>query len=228
MKMGVVNQQISYLLETHLPGMILYLLGPPGVGKGTQVKRLIERLDQLSFRVISPGEEFRRLVAQGGPVAEEIERFTSQGKIVPFSLLEREVLTPFAASLQPEAVGILDGFPRTAEQVDACRRFGDRPQLAIFFEARDQLCAQRVQHGSRGRSDDDMKVVRERLALYRQNLPSVKAALSAQRIFHLTVDSSGSPDETTEIFLSETAWGLQVVKNLTVIKHRGARGLVSI
>src|SRR5579863_5424408 len=93
------------------PGQIL-LLGPPGVGKGTQAREM-ERLWGIPH--ISTGDVLRANVSQGtslGRMAEEIMR---RGELVPDSLVCEIVANRLE---EPDTFSgfILDGFPRTLGQ----------------------------------------------------------------------------------------------------------------
>jgi adenylate kinase len=96
-----------------LPGPVL-LLGAPGVGKGTQAKRL---MDEFGIPQISTGDllrEHRRLHTPLGMLAEEL---MSQGKLVPDDLVNQMVA---ARLTEPDTEHgyILDGFPRTLNQAE--------------------------------------------------------------------------------------------------------------
>ena len=93
------------------PGGVL-LLGPPGVGKGTQAREM-ERLWGIPH--ISTGDVLRSNVAQGAALGRVAQAFMKRGELVPDSLVCEIV----AARLQePDTFSgyILDGFPRTLSQ----------------------------------------------------------------------------------------------------------------
>jgi adenylate kinase len=96
-------------------GLNLILLGPPGAGKGTQAKLLIDR---YGIPQISTGDMLRSAVKAGTPSGVRAREFMQQGALVPDGLvidIIRERL-----QLPDSAKGfILDGFPRTVAQADA-------------------------------------------------------------------------------------------------------------
>ena len=96
-----------------LPGPVL-LLGAPGVGKGTQAKRL---MGEFGIPQISTGDllrEHRRNHTKLGMVADEL---MTQGKLVPDELVNEMVAVRL---VQPDTGGgyILDGYPRTLNQAE--------------------------------------------------------------------------------------------------------------
>lgn len=95
--------------------MDLILFGPPGAGKGTQAKILVEK---LGLPQISTGDMMRAEKASGSELGQKFADYMSQGLLVPDEL----VLELFEQRLQqPDAQSgaIFDGFPRTIPQAKA-------------------------------------------------------------------------------------------------------------
>ena len=95
--------------------MNLILLGPPGVGKGTQAKLLIER---FGIPQISTGDILRAAVKELTPMGVKAKGFMDSGALVPDAVVIGIVEERLA---QQDCVKgfILDGFPRTVAQADA-------------------------------------------------------------------------------------------------------------
>jgi adenylate kinase len=88
------------------------LLGPPGAGKGTQAKQIVER---YGVPQISTGDLLRDNVARGTELGIEAKAIMARGELVPDELMYGIV----AARLREadcERGFVLDGFPRTAAQ----------------------------------------------------------------------------------------------------------------
>ena len=95
--------------------MDLVLFGPPGAGKGTQAKRLV---DLLAIPQVSTGDLMRAERAGGSELGKQFDHYMSQGLLVP----DRLVLELFKRRLaQPDAKNgaIFDGYPRTVAQAEA-------------------------------------------------------------------------------------------------------------
>lgn len=95
------------------PGPVL-LIGPPGVGKGTQAKVLMQL---YGIPQISTGDLLRSNRDQHTELGKTAETLMSQGKLVPDDLVNQMVAERLAASDCAHGY-ILDGFPRTLAQAD--------------------------------------------------------------------------------------------------------------
>lgn len=95
--------------------MDFILLGPPGAGKGTQAKLMI---DKWQIPQVSTGDILRAAVREGTPLGVEANRFMDRGELVP----DRVVIGIIAERLKEDDAAegfILDGFPRTIPQAEA-------------------------------------------------------------------------------------------------------------
>ncbi len=93
--------------------MRLILLGPPGVGKGTQAQFLI---DKLSATQLSTGDLLRAAVREGTELGKTAKGFMDSGGLVPDDVilgLIREKMSELG-----DAAVIFDGFPRTVPQAE--------------------------------------------------------------------------------------------------------------
>jgi len=102
--------------------MDVVLFGPPGAGKGTQAKRLV---DKLGVPQISTGDMMRAEKASGTPLGKRFDEYMSAGKLVPdelvLELVEQRLKQPDARE-----GAIFDGYPRTVPQAEALDRMLER------------------------------------------------------------------------------------------------------
>lgn len=98
--------------------MRIVLLGGPGSGKGTQAKKLVER---LKIPQISTGDIFRAALQEGTPMGLKAKTYMDKGELVPddvvIGVIEERLAKP-----DLEKGYMLDGFPRTLGQAEALDR----------------------------------------------------------------------------------------------------------
>lgn len=124
--------------------MSLVLFGPPGAGKGTQSKLMIEKGDKVH---VSTGDLFRNAMKNKTPLGLEAKSFVDSGKLVPDSVtigLVREVIEQ-----NKEGDYIFDGFPRTTPQAEALEELLSEMKVspikqALFLEVPEQVLMKRL------------------------------------------------------------------------------------
>jgi adenylate kinase len=107
--------------------MRVILLGPPGVGKGTQGRRLAAERERA---LISTGDMLRDAVARQTPLGVQAKLLMEQGSLVPDDVIVGLVRE---RTLEPDARKgfVLDGFPRTVPQAEALDAMLAERSLAI-------------------------------------------------------------------------------------------------
>mgnify|MGYP001454777036 CR=1 FL=1 len=92
----------------------LLLIGPPGGGKGTQAKYLIEK---ILIPQVSTGDMLRENVRNETSLGKEAQKFMKSGKLVPDSVI-LNMMKKRLADQDCSNGYILDGFPRTIPQAE--------------------------------------------------------------------------------------------------------------
>ncbi len=105
----------------------IILIGPPGVGKGTQGTRL---RDHYNIPLISTGDILREAVKEGTPLGRQAKEYMDRGELVPDEVVVGIVGERLRCS---DCSGgfILDGFPRTIAQAEALEELLRRDGKAI-------------------------------------------------------------------------------------------------
>jgi adenylate kinase len=95
--------------------MRLVLLGPPGAGKGTQAKWLVER---YGIPQLSTGDMLREAVARGTEVGRQAKAVMERGELVSDAIINAIVAERIGRADCARGF-VLDGFPRTIAQAEA-------------------------------------------------------------------------------------------------------------
>lgn len=175
------------------------LFGPPGVGKGTQGGRLAAA---LGVPAISTGDLFRAHVTNGTDLGKRLSALIAAGDYVPDSVTNTMLAERLA---EPDVAGgfLLDGYPRTADQVAELDRLlalaGTSLDAVLLLAASDDVLEERLRRraAEQGRTDDTPEVIRHRLALYHGETEPLVALYDAADLV-IRVDGVGTPDEVHE------------------------------
>lgn len=148
--------------------MRIILMGPPGVGKGTQAKNIVNKFGIIH---LSTGDILRAEVGGNTELGRKAKEFMDAGKLVPDELL----LNMMENRLQQNDCNkgyLLDGFPRTIPQADGLelilKKINHKIDYVISLTADEtELVNRLVLRGKEsGRSDDTEEVIRERQQVY--------------------------------------------------------------
>src|SRR5512134_473556 len=122
----------------------IVLLGPPGVGKGTQAKILSER---SGLAHISSGDLFRENLKNETELGKLAQTYMTKGELVPddvtVAMIKNRLTRPDCKS-----GAILDGFPRTPAQAEALetmlKEFQGQVDAVPFIAASEEVLVERL------------------------------------------------------------------------------------
>lgn len=206
----------------------MVLMGPPGAGKGTQAKRLVDRYAMVH---LSSGDIFRAEKASGSESGTKLAEYMEAGRLVPDDVVVAIMAGAITAG-DADAGLLLDGFPRTVPQAEALDRqlaaAGKPLDAVVLIQADEDEIVGRIT-GRRGcpecgkvyhvtfmrpeveglcdrcrvplvqRKDDTEQVVRERLAAYKaQTEPVVAYYRSRPDMRIVEVDGNRPADAVTD------------------------------
>lgn len=208
----------------------IVLLGPPGVGKGTQAKILAEK---TKLAHISSGDLFRENLKNKTELGKLANSFMDKGELVPddvtIKMIRERISRPDC-----KAGAILDGFPRTPAQADALKKtladFGGEVKAVPYITASESVLVNRtggrwtcreqghIYHqifsppkmngicdidgsGLYQRDDDKVEMVKKRIRVYlEQTMPLVEYYRKDGKLFE--IDGTQSVEQVTEELLS--------------------------
>ncbi len=177
--------------------MNIIIFGPPGAGKGTQSKILVDKLN--SFQV-STGDMLREEINNNTEIGKKIIDSMDNGKFVDDEivnkLLEKIIFDPKKNKL------IFDGYPRTlnqAKNLEALLKKSNQSIDHIFFLNVDKdAIIKRIEKRKilEKRSDDDSVTILKRYDIFMKETKPVLDFYSSHKGFH-EIDGSLEIDEIT-------------------------------
>jgi adenylate kinase len=155
--------------------MRLILLGPPGAGKGTQAKALVEA---YGIPQLSTGDILRSAISARTPMGLAAKEVMDRGDLVSDEIVNG-IVSERLDQADCRAGFVLDGFPRTTAQADALGQMltekGMPLDAVVEITADPDVLVQRIINRARenaattgARADDNEDVLRNRLAIYRE------------------------------------------------------------
>jgi adenylate kinase len=178
--------------------MRLLIMGPPGAGKGTQAVALAQRIGGAH---ISTGDIFRANVADQTELGRAAQRYMDAGEYVPDEVTNAMVKDRLAQDDAREAF-ILDGYPRTVDQVSTLDgildSLGTRLDGVIELVVDPEELIQRLLNRAKtsGRADDTEAVIRHRQEVYTAETAPLLEVYGSRGIV-IEVDGMGEVDEVT-------------------------------
>lgn len=174
---------------------VIFVLGGPGSGKGTQCARLAT---EFGYAQVGMGELLRAEAASGTERGLLIADTMKRGAIVPAEITMK--LLRDALRISAPAV-LLDGFPRTLAQAELFESSVAPCRFALYFHCdADEMKRRLLTRGeTSGRDDDNARVINMRFDTYnRQTMPVVH--YYRERGLLREVDSTvGGPEDVFEI-----------------------------
>lgn len=184
----------------------LLIIGAPGAGKGTQATMIAER---YQIPAISTGDIFRANIKNQTELGKQVEAIVSSGSYVPDELTNAIVADRLAESDAQNGF-LLDGYPRTVEQVQELDRMLAKDDAAldavVLLEADIDAVVDRLlkRAAEQGRADDTEEVIRHRQEVYAEQTEPL-IALFDERGIVVRVDGLGTVDAVAGRIASELA-----------------------
>ena len=170
---AVINIESSSKYVNDKP-KVIFVLGGPGAGKGTQCAKLSH---DLGMKHLSAGELLRAERTSGSSNGQLIESYLKEGKIVPVEItlncLRRAMETEHSHRF------LIDGFPRNWDKVQGWTQHMTEVcdvESVVFIDCPEgELETRLLERGkTSGRSDDNLESARKRFATFRsETMPVV-------------------------------------------------------
>merc|ERR1712088_1058853 len=146
----------SALTASGLP--IVWVLGGPGCGKGTQCDKIVAK---YGFTHLSSGDLLREEVASGSERGKNLTAIMESGQLVPLATVLDLLAEAMIAKLGGSKGFLIDGYPREVSDETMTQRLLKRAETS-------------------GRADDNVETIKKRLVTFHQHSEPVIAAYKAK------------------------------------------------
>ncbi|XP_056149042.1 UMP-CMP kinase [Lampris incognitus] len=199
----VLSQRVSHVLyrvALMMKPQVVFVLGGPGAGKGTQCSKIVEnyRYTHLSAGDLLRAERGR----EGSEYGQLIDSYIKEGRIVPVEITINLLRKAMEATMQKNEKNFLfliDGFPRNEDNLQGWTTVMDEKanvKFVLFFDCSNEVCINRcLERGkSSGRTDDNRESLEKRIRTYLESTRPIIDQYEKQGKVR-TVDASRSVDE---------------------------------
>lgn len=162
---------------------LFLIIGAPGSGKTTDAEHIAEK-NSSQITHYSTGDMLREEVASGSKRGQLINSFISKGNLVPVDVAIETIVE--AIKKAPTSVVIIDGYPRSVEQMMALENYLEKETSIkltniIEVEVSEDTARDRVLGRSRG-DDDNNEVFNNRMKVYTDPLKAIQDFYVAKKI----------------------------------------------
>jgi len=159
---------------------LFLIIGAPGSGKTTDASIIADRHsdDMVHY---STGDMLREEVARGSELGETIESYISKGALVPLNIIIDTIVSAIKNS--PKNVVLIDGYPRSVEQMRAFNEILDREsdidllsviEVRVSEDVAKERILGRAAEAEVVRSDDSIEVFYDRMKIYTDPLAEIQ------------------------------------------------------
>ncbi len=173
---------------------LFLIIGAPGSGKTTDAELIAASNENISH--YSTGDMLRAEVATGSKIGQELNTFISKGLIVPIEIVISTIVSAIKSA--PTDVIILDGYPRSIEQMDELSKYLlDETTVelvnVIEVEVSEETARDRVLGRARG-ADDNNEVFDNRMKVYLDPLLEIQEFYKSQNLLKI-ISGEGTIEE---------------------------------
>ncbi len=179
--------------------MNIVIMGPPGAGKGTMTKRLV---DEFNYKLICAGDLLRAEKASGSELGKKIASIIDDGNLVPDSMITKIIYDEIRKPVELGKYFLIDGYPRTVKQATELDQMIN-VQIVLWLNISDETTVSRnLKRGlTSGRPDDaNEEVIRKRLQnyndlsfplknFYEKNIVEIDAEGTVDEVYKRIIDT---------------------------------------
>merc|ERR1712168_498910 len=158
---------------------IVWVLGGPGCGKGTQCDKIVAK---YGYTHLSSGDLLREEVQSGSDRGKSLTKIMESGQLVPLQTVLDLLAEAMVKKLSGSKGFLIDGYPREVAQGEQFEKCIAPCKHILYFEVSDATMTQRLlkRAETSGRADDNEETIKKRLVTFHQHSEPVIAAYKAK------------------------------------------------
>lgn len=173
---------------------LFLIIGAPGSGKTTDAELIAKNSENITH--YSTGDMLRAEVTSGSEIGKEIDSYISKGAIVPIKIAIKTIVNAIKSA--PTHVVVLDGYPRSIEQMKALEKFLQEEKELVLVSVievavSEETARERVLGRARG-ADDNHEVFNNRMRVYLEPLASIQEFYKNKNILKV-ISGEGTVEE---------------------------------
>ncbi|XP_010052741.2 UMP-CMP kinase 3 isoform X3 [Eucalyptus grandis] len=190
---SVIDVTIEEGSLTEKKPTVVFVLGGPGSGKGTQCANIVQH---FGFTHLSAGDLLRAEIKSGSENGTMIQNMIKEGKIVPSEVTIKLLQKAIQESGNDKF--LIDGFPRNEENRAAFEAVTKiEPEFVLFFDCSEEEMERRLLSRNQGREDDNIETIRKRFNVFLESsLPVIEYYNSKEKV--RKIDAGKSVEEVFE------------------------------
>jgi UMP-CMP kinase len=175
---------------------VVFVLGGPGAGKGTQCAKLVA---DFGFKHLSAGDLLREEQDRpGSEFGEMIKTYIKEGTIVPMEVTVQLLENAMREAMDKENKNLflIDGFPRKLDQAHAFEKSVVPSKFTLFFDCPENVMEERLINRGKtsGRADDNIESIKKRFKTFVEtSMPVVEEFRKQGKV--VQVSATKGPDE---------------------------------
>ncbi|XP_077161241.1 adenylate kinase isoenzyme 1 isoform X2 [Paroedura picta] len=172
---------------------IIFVVGGPGSGKGTQCERIVQK---YGYTHLSTGDLLRAEVGSGSERGKKLSAIMEKGELVPLDTVLDMLRDAMVAKADVSKGYLIDGYPREVKQGEEFEKKIAAPTLLLYVDAgKDTMVKRLLKRGeTSGRVDDNEETIKKRLETYYKATEPVIAFYEKRGIVR-KLNAEGSVDD---------------------------------
>ncbi|XP_021269813.1 adenylate kinase isoenzyme 1 isoform X3 [Numida meleagris] len=172
---------------------IIFVVGGPGSGKGTQCEKIVHK---YGYTHLSTGDLLRAEVSSGSERGKKLQAIMEKGELVPLDTVLDMLRDAMLAKADTSKGFLIDGYPREVKQGEEFEKKIGPPTLLLYVDAGKETMVKRLlkRGETSGRVDDNEETIKKRLETYYKATEPVIAFYKGRGIVR-QLNAEGSVDE---------------------------------